>query len=74
MSHKKTNKRTNKRTNLKVAIIENQIKGYELAKMLNISGQYLSDIVSGVGNLSEAKQIEVAKILDRSKDLLFLSK
>ena len=60
-----------KRIEFKVAIIKNGMRQHELAKKLGLTGHYISDVIVGISNLSEIKQIEAARILNIPREILF---
>ncbi|NQT67100.1 MAG: XRE family transcriptional regulator [Actinobacteria bacterium] len=60
-----------KRINLKVGIIENEITQQEFAKRLGLTGHYISDVIVGLSNMGEIKQIEASRILGIPREILF---
>ena len=56
---------------LKIALVEKNMKENELAKKLGVTPEYISNVIGGIRELSYLKQVEVSKILDTPRAVLF---
>ena len=60
-----------KRINLKIAMVEKNLTGRELARMLGVSESIVSLTVNGKYNLSPQQQEQVSDILEKPAKHLF---
>jgi len=60
-----------KKIELKLALIRKNITNRELAERLGVTPEYISNVIGGIRELSYLKQVEVSKILDTPRAVLF---